>query len=294
MKMRTTRYCIKEGLVNIFRNKLMSLASMTVITASLVLFGVFIIVTTNLEYNSLELSKQPQMQVFADFALDERDVEGLYSTIENHQDVEMFEFIDKQGALAKAKAIVGDEGDLLEGLGDDFLPISFIVTLRDPSRSELVAKEFRNLQGVASVSYSQETINFITTVVTWVRYFSGFLMILLSVVSVLIISNTIRIAMSARKVEINIMKYIGSTDWFIRWPYIVEGLVIGVIGSAIGYFIVVYLYDFLLNNYAYRLEILKFVDVQHIAREIIPVYLVIGVFVGIVGSVVSIRKYLKV
>jgi cell division transport system permease protein len=272
----------------------MSIASMTVITASLVLFGVFIIVTTNLEYNSLELSKQPQMQVFADFALDERDIEGLYRTIENHQDVEMFEFIDKQGALAKAKSMLGDEGDLLEGLGDGFLPISFIVTLRDPSKSSLVAQEFRKLQGVASVSYSQETINFITTVVTWVRYFSGFLMILLSLVSVLVISNTIRIAMSARKVEINIMKYIGATDWFVRWPYIVEGLVIGLIGSAIGYFLVVFLYDYLLNNYAYRLEILKFVDVQHIAREIIPVYLVIGVFVGIIGSLVSIRKYLKV
>ncbi len=272
----------------------MSLASMTVITASLVLFGIFIIVITNLEYNSLELSKQPQMQVFCDFALNEGDVRGIYTAIESHPEVETFEFIDKQGAFAKAKEIVGDDGDLLEGLGKDFLPISFIVSLRNPEMSQSVVSEFRNLQGVASVSYSQETVNFISTVVMWVRYFSGFIMILLSVVSVLIISNTIRIAMSARKVEINIMKYIGSTDWFVRFPFIVEGLVIGFVGSSIGYVLVVYLYDYVLNNYAYRLEILKFVDVQYVAREIIPVYLLIGVFVGVIGSVISIRKYLKV
>ncbi len=292
MNMRTIRYCIKEGLVNIYRNKIMSLASIVIITASLIVFGIFVIVTANLNVNSAELAKQPQLEIFCEDFLEEEDVEHIKEKVKNHEQVLDVKMISKKDALVRANEMFGDEFRLDEE--DMFLPISFILTLNNIEKSEMLANEFSKIPGVEDISYDQQTMDVINTVVTWITYFSLFLMVLLSIASVVIISNTIRIGMSARKKEINIMKYIGATDWFIRWPFIIEGLVIGVIGSAIGFVVVYFLYNWFVENYSHNIQMLQFVSINYIAGDLIVFYLLLGVLVGVVGSVVSIRKYLKV
>lgn len=292
MNMRTIRYCIKEGLVNIYRNKIMSLASIVIITASLIVFGIFVIVTANLNVNSAELAKQPQMEIFCEDFLEEEDVKHVKETVENHDQVLEVEMISRKDALVRANEMFGDEFRLDEE--DMFLPISFILTLNNIEKSEMLANKFSKIPGVEDISYDQQTMDVINTVVTWITYFSLFLMMLLSIASVVIISNTIRIGMSARKKEINIMKYIGATDWFIRWPFVIEGLVIGVIGSVIGFVVVYVLYNWFVESYSHNIQILQFVSINYIAYDLIVFYLILGVLVGVVGSVVSIRKYLKV
>lgn len=270
----------------------MSLASIVIITASLIVFGIFVIVTANLNVNSAELAKQPQMEIFCEDFLEEEDVEHIKKIVENHEQVLDVRMISRKDALVRANEMFGDEFRLDEE--DMFLPISFILTLNNIEKSEMLADEFSKIPGVEDISYDQQTMDVINTVVTWITYFSLFLMVLLSIASVVIISNTIRIGMSARKKEINIMKYIGATDWFIRWPFVIEGLVIGVIGSAIGFVIVYFLYNWFVENYSHNIQMLQFVSINYIAYDLIVFYLLLGVLVGVVGSVVSIRKYLKV
>lgn len=296
MKIRTLHYCVKEGLVNVYRNKLMSIASICIISASLILFGIFIIVTTNIEVNSRKLSSQPEMQVYCDYSLDENEIATVYDRLSKNPDVETCQMVSKQEAFKKTKELFGDDdGALLNDLGDDFLPISFIVKLKYTEKSDSIADEFRKITGVSTVSYSQKTVYVLGTIVKWIKFFSGFLMFIFSIFSVLIIANTIRLAMFSRRKEISIMKYIGATDSFIRWPFVVEGVVIGIIGSTIGFFAVTLMYRFALNKYLFELEnIFRFIDVRIIANEIVLIYLVIGVVVGALGSAVSIRKYLQV
>ena len=294
MKIRTLHYCVKEGLVNVYRNKLMSIASICIISASLILFGIFIIVTSNIEFNSRTLSNQPEIQVYCDYSLEQSGVDTVYDRLSNNPDVQSCEIVTKQEAFKKTKALFGDDGSLLNEFGDDFLPISFIVKLKSTDKSDSIAEEFRLITGVSKVAYSQKTVYIIATVVKWIKYFSGFLMFIFSIFSVLIIANTVRLAMFSRRKEISIMKYIGATDSFIRWPFIIEGVVIGLIGSTIGFFAVTLTYRFFLNKYLFELDIFKFIDVSVIANQIALVYLFIGVIVGALGSAVSIRKYLQV
>lgn len=295
MKLRTLRYCVKEGLVNVYRNKLMSIASVSIITASLILFGLFIIVTSNIEFNSRTLSNQPEMEIFCDYDLDDTQLTTLYDLFSKHPEVENCQIVSKQEAFKKTKELLGEDGNLLDEFGNDFLPVSFIIKLKNTEKSDFMAEEFKKLKGVIKVSYSQKTVFVINTIVKWIRLFSGFLMIVFSVFSVLIIANTVRLAMFARRKEISIMKYIGATDTFIRLPFVVEGIMIGLLGSGIGYIVVTSLYRFVILEYAKDLDnILTFIDPQMIANEIIAIYFVIGVVVGALGSAVSIRKYLRV
>jgi cell division transport system permease protein len=273
----------------------MSIASISTITASLVLFGIFIVITSNIQYNSkMLLFNQPEIQVFCDFQLDETQLSAIYEQISKNPDVEKCDVVSKQDAFKKTKQLFGDDKTLFDEINEDFLPVSFIVKLKTSQNSSVMAEEFKKIKGVDYVSYSEKTVYFITMVIKWIKYFSAFLMIIFSVFSIMIISNTVRLAMLSRSKEINIMKYIGATDWFIRWPFLVEGIIIGIIGSLIGFFAITAFYRYLMLRFTEFEYIFKFVDIKIIANEILVVYFIIGVVVGTLGSAISIRKYLRV
>jgi cell division transport system permease protein len=282
--------------MNVYKNKLMSIASICIISASLILFGIFIIVTSNIEYNSRKtLETQPEMQVYCDYSLDDFQISQIYDELKKNPNVETCSIVSKQEAFKKTKALFGDDGTLLNDMGDDFLPVSFIIKLKNTQESDSIAEDFRKIPGVSNVAYSQKTVYVISTITKWIKIFSGLLMLVFSIFSIFIIANTVRLAMLSRKKEISIMKYVGATDAFIRWPFIIEGIIIGLIGSAIGLVIVTMTYRFALDKYLTELDsIFSFIDAQIIAQEIIVIYLIIGVAVGALGSAISIRKYLRV
>lgn len=292
MKLRTTKYIVKEGLINTYRNMLMSLASVGVVTASMVVLGIFLVIAINLTHNTEILKQQPQMQVFCNHELDIKQVAEVEQAIKNDSRVKKYTYVSKKEALEKAKEILGNDQDVIEGLGADFMPESFIIQLNNLEDIKAVVGTFENIQGVEKVKFSEKRVDMVLKVGTWVQVGNVVLTIILLVVSLFIISNTIKLTVFARRKEINIMKYIGATDWFIRWPFIVEGVIIGFVGAVLGFVAVAIVYGFISGN-AESANI-SFVNLGEIQTNVIYTLSLVGVVVGALGSTISIRKYLRV
>ncbi|MDD4188499.1 MAG: permease-like cell division protein FtsX [Eubacteriales bacterium] len=300
MKLHTASYLIKEGAKNVFRNKLMSLASISIIIVSLLVFGVFYVIIYDLNINTRLLKEQPHVVVWADENLADYEVDLIADYLNGNAHVAGYEFLSKEYALEQVKEILGENADILEGFGEgDFLRPGFMVELQDPENSSTFVQEISKVYGVAKVEYSQKWIGFIISVGKWVQGISVILIAVFFLVAVFIISNTVKLTVFARKHEISIMKYIGAADWFIRWPFVIEGIVIGVIGSAVAYVGTCYaykeLYEYLNANIVnFGTDLLKLATVQEIALGLAFFYSILGMLVGALGSILSMRKYLKV
>ncbi len=299
MRIRTARYIIREGFVNTYRNILMSLASVIIVVATLIVFGFFLLIALNLELNINVIKDQPQLEVFCNIELDDNQVDQVEEAVKNNNNVLKYQKVTKAEAFEKMKARFGEESVILDGYDEDILPISFIINLKDPTTSAEVAEEFRGLSGVHEVSFHQKTIDLISKATYWIRFISGFMIVILLVISVFIISNTIKITVFARRKEINIMKFIGATDWFIRWPFVVEGVIIGILGAVIAFIISGVGYNALEGKFykdliSLNMNLLKMLKISDIWIQLVLYYSVIGVVVGAVGSFLSIRRYLRV
>jgi cell division transport system permease protein len=294
MKLRTTKYVVKEGFINAYKNALMTLASIGVVTVSLFVFGFFWVITINLNYNTSTLKEQPEMQVFCNPELDTSQLGKLEEFVKADNRIKEYRIVSKKEAFQKAAEMLGDDKTLLEGLSEEFLPVSFIIKLNNSDDCEQVVKEFGGVQGVDNVRYSQKSIDLIKKVVYWVQIGSVFVIVMLLIISLFIISNTIKLTVFARRKEINIMKYIGATDWFIRWPFIFEGIIIGVIGGVVSFLLVGVFYSFGASKLTEGISIIKLMKLSDISLNLIVVFSLIGAFVGSVGSGISIRKYLRV
>jgi cell division transport system permease protein len=299
MKIRTVKYIISEGMVNAYRNKLMSLASISIITASLIVFGIFFIFVVNLNFNLYTLKQQPHMQVFCYAELDDTQVANVENALKNNDKIEEYTKVTKEEAFQKVKEMLGNDVNVLEGIDNSFLPVSFIIKLKDPEKGEQAISEIRGITGVRKVSYPQKTIDIISRTSGWIQLVSSLVIFVLLAVSVFIIANTIKLTVFARRREINIMKYIGATDWFIRWPFVVEGVIIGIVGAIVAFIITGYGYNVIVGKFNNELlntaeSFISLVSLKSIGARVILYYCLIGVFVGSAGSIVSLRKHLRV
>ncbi|MCX8131296.1 MAG: permease-like cell division protein FtsX [Clostridia bacterium] len=300
MKIRTTKYIIKEGMLNAYRNKLMSLASLSIVTASLVIFGVFFLFSINLNHNIAGLKEQPEIEVFCLPELDDTQTKQIEDDIKNNADIQSYTAVTKKENFDKMKkSMLNGKESVLTGLDESFMPVSYIVKLKDPQKSEKIVSYYKALSGVENVKYPQQVIEIITKLTYWVPLICAFLLIILLIVSMFIISNTIKLTVFARRREINIMKYIGATDWFIRWPFIIEGVIIGLIGALFAFLLTSYFYNVLENMLSDNLfkmgiDLFRMVSIKDVAPNIILIYSLIGACVGSIGSFISIRKYLHV
>lgn len=299
MKLRTTKYIIKEGFVNAYRNKLMTLASITIVTAALIMFGVFYLISAILNDNTEAFKSKLEMEAFLKPDLEEEKVDEIEEQLKGNGMILEYTKITKQEAYEKAKELLGDDQKVLEGIDESFLPVSFKIKLTDPETSETVVKELEGIIGVESVKYSQKAIDLLQRVTYWARMVSGILIAVLLIIAMFIISNTIKLTVFARRKEIGIMKYIGATDWFIRWPFVVEGIIIGLFGAIIAFIITGNAYSAFESRISADFldigtDLVRFVDFRDIRLEMAGIYALIGIFIGMVGSMISIRKYLRV
>lgn len=301
MKIRTARYVFKEGFLNAYRNRLMSLASIAIVIASLMIFGIFLLVTANLNYNLENLKEeQPEMQVFCYPEMDEAQIGNVEKAIKKDSRIKEYRKVSKTEAFTKVKnEIFKGKEYLLEDLDESIMPVSFIIKLGNPEDSEAVVKKFKAMSEVKNVTIASEAIEFIAKITYWVPLVSGVLLIILLVISMFIIANSIKLTVFARRREINIMKYIGATDWFIRWPFIVEGVIIGLLGAIIAFVLIWLGYDAIEQKSSIALakiglSIIKLMKFDEIAIITSLVFGITGAAVGAVGSFMSIRKYLKV
>ncbi|MCX7710192.1 MAG: permease-like cell division protein FtsX [Clostridia bacterium] len=299
MKIRTTKYIIKEGFINAYRNKLMSLASISIVAASLVIFGMFLLITINLGQNLKGLEEQPELEVFCDHELDDAQVQTVEQAIKDNTKIQGYTKVTRQDAFDKVKKMLENNASVLEGMDESFLPVSFKIKLNKPQESKQAVEELRSIKGVEKVTYPQQVIETISKLSYWLRLISVIVIAILLIVAMFIISNTIKLTVFARRKEINIMKYIGATDWFIRWPFVIEGIIIGFLGAVVAFVVISYGYsaigDKVNSDLIYSgISFIKFVKMREIGFEIISLYAIIGSSVGAIGSVMSIRKYLHV
>lgn len=299
VKYNVLSYLIGEGFKNVLKNKKSTGASLMIMCATMIIFGVFFMIGENINHIMSELEMQQGMQVFIKDEVTEKGVTELGDKIRALSDVNKVEFVSKEDALNQMKEKVGDKQFLLSGYEENNpFPASYIVTLTDLNKSEDIKNIIDDFEGVKDIQLRGNTINALIKIANLVRIVSGAILLLLVVISIFIIANTIKLTVHARRREISIMKYVGATNNFIRWPFIVEGIIIGVISALISIMLLGVSYNLIsdkiittLGANVINIDLLTFSDMFTL---IIIVYLALGIGIGTLGSIISMRKYLDV
>ena len=299
MKIRTMKHFAAQGLRGIWRNRLMSFASIATISSCLMIVGIFYCVAVNIDYMLEILEETAGITVFyTKEKYNENTIEDIKEKINKIDNVKEVKYISPEEALESEKAEWGEYASLLDGLEEDNpLPPSFELTLEDIRYQKDVISQLNEINGI-EVRYFEEETKILISFNNIIRIISLVLILVLCFIGIMLMDNTIRLTVYIRKTEINIMKYIGATDWFIRWPFIIEGIIIGLIGAIIPLGIVWAFYNFITQliyeKNTVLQNILAFRTTEEIFSVLTPVSLIIGVSIGIIGSSISIRRYLKV
>lgn len=305
MKFSTLLRHIREGLKNIVRNGWMSFASMSSIFISLFILGVFVLLAMNVNLMADQIESKVQIRVFLNTDVDDAKVAELQNKIGNMPEVSKVTFVSKEEGLQILREAMGDEnGDWLEGYSDENNPlmVSYTVEVYDPQTVQIVADAIQAINSMDSdepiyrVKYGQGTIETLFKITNALRYIGLVIVVGLGVTAMLLISNTIKMTIVARRREIGIMKLVGATNAFIRWPFFVEGALIGLVSSVITAGIMILGYSQLVNltQTELSLMLITLVPLKTAALNVSVLIIGIGTLIGILGSTISIRKYLKV
>lgn len=299
MKISTLFYTIKQGLANIFRNKWFSLASIATISACLFLFGLFYAIVANFQ-NILKTAEEGvSVTVFFKEGTEDARIEDIGQQIAARVEVAEVKFQSDDEVWATFGPEYFGE-DYAEGFPENPLEgeDNYEIFLSDVSMQDALVTWLESIPEVRKVNYSEMTANTLSGMNLLIAYVSLGIIVILLAVSVFLISNTVAIGISVRKEEINIMKYIGATDFFVRSPFVLEGMLIGLIGAAIPLGLIYSLYNYALNYVIERFEMLSsflnFLTVEEIFKILTPVSLIVGIGIGFFGSISTVRKHLHV
>ena len=292
-------YTLAQGFGSIFRNKLFSLASVATISACLFLFGLFYAIVMNFQHIVKTAEEGVSVTVFfKEGTTEERILNEIDPMIKQRPEVRETNFISAEEAWESFR------GDYFEGYNDGFTenPLAnsanLEIYLNDVSLQGDLVTYLESIADVRMVRRSEITATTLTGVNLLIGYVSVGIIGILLAVSVFLISNTVTIGISVRKEEINIMKYIGATDFFVRAPFVIEGILIGLIGATIPLAIIYFVYNYVLTYITQRFEVisglLNFLSIQEIFNNLVPVSLIIGVGIGFFGSFTTVRKHLRV
>jgi len=291
-------YLIGEGFSNVFKNKKSTGASLMIMCATMIIFGIFLILGENINHFVDQVKSEQGFQVFLKTDATDEEVQKVGEEIRKIDGVSTAEYKDKAYALNTMKEKLGDKSELIEGYGPDYFPTSYVVTLTDLNLSKDVQNKILEIENVDKITSSDKTVSTLLSLAKGIKAVTGVILMLLIVISIFIISNTIKLTVHARRKEISIMKYVGATNNFIRWPFIVEGMIIGILASAISIVIVGGAYSLLAEqavNASFMQTInMSLVGFRDMISSIIFVYMLLGIGIGALGSVISMRKYLKV
>ena len=299
MKYNIFGYLIGEGFSNVFKNKKSTGASLMIMCATMIIFGIFLILGENINHFVSEVESAQGIQVFINNDATQEQMDTLGEQIRALDGVSTVEFVSKEQALEQMKERFGEQQDLLDGYEENnIFPASYIVTMTDLTRSEEIQNQILTFENVKKITSRDETVSTLIDLANGIKIVTGVILALLIIISVFIIANTIKLTVHARRKEISIMKYVGATNGFIRWPFIVEGMIIGIIASVISIVIVGVAYNFiaqnLLSSEFMQVINMSLVSFNDMFSSIIFVYMLLGIGIGAVGSVISMRKYLKV
>lgn len=299
MKYNVLTYLIGEGISNIFKNKKQAATSFGTMCVIMIFFGICFMLVGNFNNFIKQVEAEQGIQAYIKNDATDDEITELGEEIKALDGVNTIEYVSKAEALQHMKDRLGDKSYLLDGYDqNNVFPASYVVTLTDLSKSTEVQGKIKEMQNIKKITSSDETIDMLVRIAKGVKIGSYVIIVALIAISVFIISNTIKLTVYARRKEISIMKYVGATNSFIRWPFIVEGIIIGLISGAISLALVAGLYMVISQNSTFvgflsnlGLRLLDFSDMFNL---ILIIYLVLGVGIGVLGSSLSMRKYLKV
>lgn len=295
MKVRTFEYFIKEAIASLRHNGLMSIASVTTVALSLLILGMFLVMVINLNHMAGALESQVQISVYLQDSLSDRDMRDISGRIAKLAGVTEVAFVGKDEALARFKQRLGDQQSILAALGDtNPLPNSIEVKVDRPERVKSVAQAVNQIKGVETARFGEKVVEQLFTLTRWVRIMGLVLIVFLAMAALFIISNTIRITVFARRKEIGIMKYVGATDAFIRWPFLIEGVILGFGGALISVLCLTKTYGLLVDQVRENLVFLPLISQYPFLTNVSVLLLVSGALIGALGSTISLKRFMKV
>ena len=298
MSFRRSRYFLGEAFRSLIHNRLMSIASILTVASCLLIVSVFYTLAVNIDFFLRQLEGNIGITVFIYNEVDAEGVEAIYEKFREIEHINSLLFVSHQHAFETVKALY-DDPSIFEGIPPEIFPRSFNIGVTDLRYHDTVVSQLEDLahMGIYRIRQDQNITRMVITISNMVRWVSSVLILILAGVSIIIITNTIRITVNARQTEINIMKYVGATDWFIRWPFLIEGILIGILGSMIPVAAIWTGYARVIQMVQEGMPLIEFIEFRaghEIFSLLFPFVMFLGAFIGAVGSGISIRKHLRV
>lgn len=297
MKFNIINYLIGEGFKNVFKNKKSTVSSLIIMCCAMIIFGIFFILGENIANIMTNIQEAQSMQIWLLNGTTPEEVATFSDELKKIDAINSIKFVSNEETANKYKEKLKEYPNAAETIESDYFSDSYIITLTDLTLSSEVQQQIYKLDNLKKITSSNDTIAALLKIAKGIRIGTIVLLAICIVIAIFIISNTIRLTVEARKKEIFIMRYVGATNNFIRWPFIVEGIIIGIISGMISIF---------LTGVGYRLVQIKIIQTKifkdlaislttfsEMFKMLIIVYLILGIGVGIIGSIVSMRKYLK-
>jgi cell division transport system permease protein len=295
MKIRTLEYFVKETVASIRHNGLMSLASISTVALSLLILGMFLIMVLNLNHMALALESQVGISVYLQDNLSEKDITAIGQQIAKIPGVKKVEFVSKDIALKRFKERLGEQQGILSALGESNpLPNGYDIKVDQAEQVKGISEIVANIKGIENVRYGKEMVENLFSITRMIRTIGIVLIVFLALAATFIISNTIRLTVFARRREIGIMKYVGATDWFIRWPFLLEGIMLGFIGAFIAVLLLMKTYSMFTGHVSVSIAFLPILPSYPILIYLAVFLLGVGMGIGALGSTISLRRFLHV
>ncbi|WP_019879055.1 permease-like cell division protein FtsX [Succinispira mobilis] len=295
MSLRTKEYFIREAFVSIRRNGLMSIAAISTVAISLLVLGLFLVLVFNINNMASMLESQVQITVYVKDEVSADKLTELKGQLTKITGVTKVGFTSKEQAMKDFRKRLGEQKELLDSLGDvNPLPNSFAVHVDKPENLKSIAEKIRKLENIESMRFGQEIIEQLFKVTYFIRVGGLVLIVFLTFATLFIISNTIRLTVFARRKEVSLMKYVGATDWFIRWPFLLEGMMLGLIGGVVAFVLIGIVYSIIVEQIHSTLAFMPILPKQPLLSNVSILIVFLGMTIGATGSFISLKKFLKV
>ncbi|WP_071132154.1 permease-like cell division protein FtsX [Alterileibacterium massiliense] len=289
-------YTLKQAFSQMGRNKGMNITSVVAITAMMLILGLFFVAFLNVDLFAKTIEKDYNVvEVFIADGADDAVKDAIKSKIEKIDGIEKIEYRSKEDAIKIMKKRWGDNAYLLDNIDKNSLPDSYMVFVKDQKVGNEVNSEISSVNGVDSIKYYQDTVSKLTKITHFIQVSAIVVMTFLIIVSTIIVANTIKLTVFNRSKEIEIMKYIGATDWFVRAPFLIEGIILGIISSAVATGLMHLIYSrliSLLGDDIMRILSVPVLSSSYLIPNLAIIFASLGIGIGTCGSIISIRRFL--
>lgn len=296
MKFNTVKYFVKESFKSLKRNRTLSIASSLTVAATLFILGIFLLTILNVNQGVKGIESTVEVQVYLNDNISIPDKDAIEAKINSVDGIDSVTYETKAQSLQKMKDRLGaDKKDILEGLDKrNPFPAVYTVKVKQPQVIDSVVKSVKGMTGIYEIKDSRQFIDKVISITKTVKMVGIVVFTVLIFVSVFLIGNTIKLTVYSRRREIGIMKYIGATDWFIRWPFIIEGMVLGLIGSIVANILLYYAYKAVYLKIVSSFMFMELIKPFYVLTTLSIEFIIAGMIIGAIGSIQAIRRFLAV